>query len=45
MSLCLIKGPILAAHKKLVAEKLLEEETEHKAKGQAKKEKHLVCIQ
>lgn len=34
-------GPILSAHKKLVAEKLLEEETEHKAKGEAKKEKHL----
>ncbi|KAJ6831569.1 RRP15-like protein isoform X1 [Iris pallida] len=34
-------GPILSAHKKLVAEKLAEEETEHKAKGEAKKEKHL----
>lgn len=34
-------GPILAAQKKLVAEKLLEEETERKTKGEAKKEKHL----
>jgi len=33
----------LSAHKKLVAEKLLEEETEHKANGEAKKEKQLVC--
>nr|XP_010934050.1 RRP15-like protein [Elaeis guineensis] len=36
-------GPILSAHKKLVAEKLAEEETEHKVKGEAKKEKHLAA--
>ncbi|GMH10972.1 hypothetical protein Nepgr_012813 [Nepenthes gracilis] len=35
-------GPILCAHKKLVAAKLAEEETERKAKREAKKEKHLV---
>ncbi|KAA8524901.1 hypothetical protein F0562_011324 [Nyssa sinensis] len=35
-------GPVLSAHKKLVAEKLAEEETEWKVKGEAKKEKHLV---
>ncbi|XP_020269234.1 RRP15-like protein isoform X2 [Asparagus officinalis] len=34
-------GPVLSAHKKLIAEKLLEEETEYKSKGEAKKEKHL----
>ncbi|XP_020253608.1 RRP15-like protein isoform X2 [Asparagus officinalis] len=34
-------GPVLSAHKKLIANKLLEEETEHKSKGEAKKEKHL----
>lgn len=36
-------GPILSAHKKLVAEKLAEEEAEHKVKGEAKKEKHLAA--
>ncbi|PON52677.1 Rrp15p protein [Parasponia andersonii] len=35
-------GPVLSAHKKLVAEKLAEEEAERKVKGEAKKEKHLV---
>lgn len=35
-------GPVMSAHKNLVAEKLAEEETERKAKGEAKKEKHLV---
>ncbi|EXC15604.1 hypothetical protein L484_006868 [Morus notabilis] len=35
-------GPVLSAHKKLVAEKLAEEEAERKVKGQTKKEKHLV---
>nr|CAD1835509.1 unnamed protein product [Ananas comosus var. bracteatus] len=34
-------GPMLSAHKKLVVEKLAEEEAEHKAKGEAKKEKIL----
>ncbi|XP_020094177.1 RRP15-like protein [Ananas comosus] len=34
-------GPMLSAHKKLVVEKLAEEEAEHKAKGDAKKEKIL----
>ncbi|GAB4825319.1 hypothetical protein Ancab_008191 [Ancistrocladus abbreviatus] len=34
-------GPILSAHKKLVAAKLAEEEAERKVKGEAKKEKHL----
>lgn len=33
---------MLSAHKKLVAEKLAEEEAELKVKGEAKKEKHLV---
>ncbi|XP_073008895.1 uncharacterized protein [Typha latifolia] len=36
-------GPILSANKKLVAEKLAEEETEHKVKGEAKKEKLLAA--
>ncbi|GAV68438.1 Rrp15p domain-containing protein [Cephalotus follicularis] len=35
-------GPVLSAHKKLVVEKLAEEEAERKVKGVAKKEKHLV---
>ncbi|KAI6673452.1 hypothetical protein NL676_001358 [Syzygium grande] len=35
-------GPVMSAHKNLVAEKLAEEETERKVKGEAKKEKHLV---
>lgn len=34
-------GPVLSAHKKLVAEKLAEEEVERKVKGETKKEKHL----
>ncbi|XP_031092987.1 RRP15-like protein isoform X1 [Ipomoea triloba] len=37
-----VLGPVLSAHKKLVAEKLAEEETERKVKGEAKKEKHLI---
>ncbi|KAL3530102.1 hypothetical protein ACH5RR_009424 [Cinchona calisaya] len=37
-----ILGPVLSAHKKLVAEKLVGEEAERKVKGEAKKEKHLV---
>ncbi|KAM7498474.1 hypothetical protein LguiA_022888 [Lonicera macranthoides] len=38
-----VLGPILSAHKKLVAEKLAEEEeVERKVKGDAKKEKHVV---
>ncbi|XP_009768365.1 uncharacterized protein [Nicotiana sylvestris] len=37
-----ILGPVLSAHKKLVAEKLAEEEVERKVKGEAKKEKHLI---
>ncbi|KAK9290361.1 hypothetical protein L1049_008530 [Liquidambar formosana] len=35
-------GPVLSGHKKLIAEKLAEEEAERKVKGEAKKEKHLV---
>ncbi|OVA01593.1 Protein of unknown function DUF1665 [Macleaya cordata] len=35
-------GPVLSGHKKLVAEKLAEEESERKVKGEAKKEKHTV---
>ncbi|KAL2493623.1 hypothetical protein Fot_37380 [Forsythia ovata] len=37
-----VLGPVLSAHKKLLAEKLVEEEAERKVKGEAKKEKHLV---
>lgn len=37
-----LQGPVLSAHKKLLAEKLAEEEEERKVKGEAKKEKHLV---
>ncbi|KAG9451270.1 hypothetical protein H6P81_011235 [Aristolochia fimbriata] len=37
-----VLGPVLSAHKKLIAEKLAEEETERKVKGEAKKEKLLV---
>ena len=33
---------MLLAHKKLIVEKLVEEEAEQKVKGEAKKEKHLV---
>lgn len=36
------QGPVLSAHKKLVAEKLAEEEAERKVKREARKEKHLV---
>ncbi|URE08151.1 Rrp15p [Musa troglodytarum] len=36
-------GPILSAHKKLVAEKLAEEDAEHKTKGETKKEKQLAA--
>ncbi|XP_023529755.1 RRP15-like protein [Cucurbita pepo subsp. pepo] len=36
-------GPILSANKKLVAEKLAEEEAERKVKGEAKKEKQLMA--
>lgn len=37
-----LQGPVLSGHKKLVAEKLAEEEAERKVKSDAKKEKHLV---
>ncbi|KAK3017269.1 hypothetical protein RJ639_007381 [Escallonia herrerae] len=37
-----VLGPVLSAHKKLVVEKLAEEEEERKVKGDAKKEKHVV---
>ncbi|XP_019198881.1 PREDICTED: RRP15-like protein [Ipomoea nil] len=37
-----VLGPVLSAQKKLVAEKLAEEEAERKVKGEAKKEKHLI---
>ncbi|KAK7397214.1 hypothetical protein VNO78_18381 [Psophocarpus tetragonolobus] len=33
-------GPILSGHRKLVIDKLAEEEAEHKIKGEVKKEKH-----
>ncbi|KAL9457260.1 hypothetical protein AB3S75_006328 [Citrus x aurantiifolia] len=36
-------GPVLSAHKKLVGEKLAEEEAERKVKGEAKKERHLAA--
>lgn len=39
-----LQGPVLSAHKKLLAEKLVEEEIERKDKGEAKKEKHLVLL-
>lgn len=32
----------MSGHKKLIAEKLAEEDEERKVKGEAKKEKHLV---
>lgn len=38
----LLQGPILSGQKKLVAQKLAEEESEKKLKGEAKKEKLLV---
>lgn len=37
-----LQGPVLSAHKKLIAEKLADEEAERKVKGEAKKEKHMV---
>lgn len=37
-----LQGPVLSGNKKLVAEKLAEEEAERKVKSEAKKEKHLV---
>ncbi|KAF8105667.1 hypothetical protein N665_0157s0232 [Sinapis alba] len=36
-------GPVLSAHKNLIAQKLADEEAEKKAKGQARKAKHLVA--
>ncbi|KAL6554450.1 hypothetical protein OROMI_020123 [Orobanche minor] len=38
-----VLGPVLSADKKLIAEKLAEEEAEKKVKGEAKKEKHLIA--
>ncbi|CAO2839303.1 unnamed protein product [Amaranthus hypochondriacus] len=35
-------GPVLSAHKKLVVAKLVEEASERKVKGEAKKEKHMI---
>ncbi|XP_041005977.1 RRP15-like protein [Juglans microcarpa x Juglans regia] len=35
-------GPVLSAHKKLIAEKLAEEDAERKVKVEVKKEKHLI---
>ncbi|KAM7263127.1 hypothetical protein ACFE04_000810 [Oxalis oulophora] len=37
-----VLGPVLSAHKKLIAEKLAEEESERKVKGDAKKEKQMI---
>lgn len=37
-----LQGPVLSVHKKLLAEKLAEEESNRKVKGEVKKEKHLV---
>ncbi|XP_010442244.1 PREDICTED: RRP15-like protein [Camelina sativa] len=36
-------GPVLSAHKHLIAEKLAEEDAEKKAKGQARKAKHVIA--
>ncbi|XP_061352210.1 uncharacterized protein LOC133297145 [Gastrolobium bilobum] len=36
-------GPVLSGHKKLVVEKLAEEEVERKIKGEAKKEKQMLA--
>ncbi|KAK7278084.1 hypothetical protein RJT34_23109 [Clitoria ternatea] len=36
-------GPVLSGHKKLIIDKLAEEEAEHKIKGEAKKEKQMVA--
>uniref|UniRef100_A0A2N9EJ29 RRP15-like protein n=1 Tax=Fagus sylvatica TaxID=28930 RepID=A0A2N9EJ29_FAGSY len=38
-----ILGPVMSAHKKLIGEKLAEEEAERKFKGEAKKEKQLLA--
>lgn len=40
-----LQSSILSTRKKLIAEKLAEEEAEHKVKAEAKKEKHLVSLQ
>ncbi|XP_042007941.1 ribosomal RNA-processing protein 15-like isoform X1 [Salvia splendens] len=37
-----VLGPVLSANKKLIAEKLAEEDLEKKVKGEAKKERHIV---
>ena len=37
-----VQGPVLSANKKLLAEKLAEEDLEKKVKGEAKKERHMV---
>ncbi|XP_057792888.1 uncharacterized protein LOC131009516 [Salvia miltiorrhiza] len=37
-----VLGPVLSANKKLLAEKLAEEDLEKKVKGDAKKEKHMI---
>ncbi|PIA64053.1 hypothetical protein AQUCO_00201388v1 [Aquilegia coerulea] len=37
-----VLGPVLSGHKKLIAEKLAEEDSERKVKGEVKKEKHQV---
>ncbi|KAE9590051.1 hypothetical protein Lal_00037779 [Lupinus albus] len=36
-------GPVLSGHKKLIVDKLAEEEAERKNKGEARKEKHLLA--
>ncbi|KAK7258349.1 hypothetical protein RIF29_23922 [Crotalaria pallida] len=36
-------GPVLSGHKKLIAEKLAEEEAERKNRGEARKEKHMLA--
>lgn len=37
-----LQGPVLSGHKKLIADKLTEEEAERHVKGEAKKEKKMV---
>ncbi|KAG6417027.1 hypothetical protein SASPL_124468 [Salvia splendens] len=37
-----VLGPVLSANKKLLAEKLAEEDLEKKVKGEAKKERHMI---
>ncbi|KAG6404762.1 hypothetical protein SASPL_132338 [Salvia splendens] len=37
-----VLGPVLSANKKLIAEKLAEEDLEKKVKGEAKKERHII---